>query len=165
VTSSDHPPSPAIIPKLEEVDYIPATFVRILLKLYTEHCVQVTWADFASDYFSVVNGVKQGGVLTPTLFCVYIEDLLVKLSQCGVGRFIGTNFVGAFAYADDIVLLAPSPSATLKLLPVCESFALHYNIVFNASKSNFLVINPSSRRGISRQMNDCSFSIGDMAGE
>jgi hypothetical protein len=74
---------------------------------------------------------------------------------------IGTNFVGALAYADDIVWLFASPSTVRKLLAVCESFALDYKIVFNASKSNCLVITPSSRRDTSRRMNDCSFSIGD----
>ena len=49
-----------------------------------------------------------------------MNDLLVKLSQCGVGCFIGTQFVGALA-ADDIVLLAPNPSAMRTLLAICES--------------------------------------------
>jgi hypothetical protein len=46
-----------------------------------------------------------------------------------------------------------------KLLAACESFAVDYNIEFNASKSNFLVISSSSRRDINIQMIDCSFCI------
>jgi hypothetical protein len=61
------------------------------------------------------------GFFSPILFCVNIDDLLVKLSKCGVRCFIETNFVGALAYMNDIVLLAPSPSAMRKLLAVCES--------------------------------------------
>ena len=49
-----------------------------------------------------------GGVLSPVLFCLYIDGLLVALSKDGVGCFVGDNFVGVLAYADDIVLLAPS---------------------------------------------------------
>ena len=94
------------------------------------------------------------------LFCIYMDELLVKLSQCGVGCFIGTNFVGALAYADDIVLLAPSPSAMRKLLAVCESYALDFDILFNASKSNYLVIIPTSKQSLRMQMNNCCFSIG-----
>jgi len=51
-----------------------------------------------------LNGVKQGGVISPILFCIYIDDLLVSLSQFGVGCYIAGNFVGAIDYADDIVL-------------------------------------------------------------
>jgi len=48
---------------------------------------------------------KQGGVISPILFCIYIDDLLVGLSQLGGGCYIAGNFVGAIVYADDIVLI------------------------------------------------------------
>ena len=56
-----------------------------------------------SEYFLATNGVKQGGVLSPVLFCVYIDDL-VRLSNANVGCFIGSNYAGALAYADDCSL-------------------------------------------------------------
>ena len=70
--------------------------------------------------------MKQGGVLSPVLFCIYIDDLLLRLSNCGVGCFIWNFFVGALAYADDIVLIAPTPGAKRKLLSVCDDFASDY---------------------------------------
>jgi hypothetical protein len=42
--------------------------------------------------------VKQGGVLSRILFCVYIEKLLVMLERSGVGCHIGRTFAGAVAY-------------------------------------------------------------------
>jgi hypothetical protein len=49
---------------------------------------------------------------------VYIDGLLTALSNAGVGCYIGNNFVGALAYADDIVLLAPSASALRRMLAI-----------------------------------------------
>jgi len=49
------------------------------------------------EFFVTHNGVKQGRVASPVLFCIYIDDLLVQLAQSGVGCFIGFNFVGALA--------------------------------------------------------------------
>jgi len=46
-----------------------------------------------------------GGVLSPVLFCLCVDDLLFALSKRGVGYFIDNNCVGALAYADDIVLV------------------------------------------------------------
>ena len=61
-----------------------------------------------SDYLSVVNGVKQGAVLS-------VEELSLvlrvhrRLVTAGIGCHIGQHFVNAVAYAVDIVLIAPSP--------------------------------------------------------
>jgi len=93
----------------------------------------------------VDNGVRQGGVLSPVLFCVYISNLLCRLSRSGVGAFLGVNYVGALAYADDIVLLCPTPSSNPQLLSICDTFANEYNIKFNARKSKLLVVSPSNR--------------------
>ena len=42
--------------------------------------------------FPVKNGVKQGGVISPVLFCIYIDKLLLELSKSGFGCFIGEVF-------------------------------------------------------------------------
>ncbi len=49
----------------------------------------------------MTNGVKQGGVLSPVLFGVYISMLLGDLTRHNYGRFIG-NLPWHMAYADDI---------------------------------------------------------------
>jgi len=55
----------------------------------------------------------------------------LKLSAAGVGCYMGSIFVGALAYADDIVLICPTPSALRLLLKVCDDFACEYDVVFN----------------------------------
>jgi len=72
-------------------------------------------------HFSVSNGVKQGGVLSPVLFCVYFGGLLHKLIDAGYGCYIGHDFAGVLAYADDVVLLAPSASA-MRMMALCDEF-------------------------------------------
>ena len=129
--------------------------------MYTGNTACVSWAGFVSDYFTVCNGVRQGGVVSPILFCIYIDDLLLRLSLSGVGCYIGLSFVGALAYADDIVLIAPTPNATRKLLAICDDYAAQYDIVFNANKSKFLVIIPhnDNRRFLYNDLRKCSFFI------
>ena len=60
---------------------------------------------------------------------------------------IGSNFLGALAYADDIVLLAPTPSATRKLLCICDDYAREYSLVFNGKKSKCIFFPGSEEVG------------------
>ena len=122
-----------------------ARIIRLLLNVYTSNFVRVAWCNVLSEYFLVTNGVKQGGVLSPVLFCIYIDNLLVQLSKSGFGCYIGNTFVGALAYADDIVLVAASASATRMLLSICDDFASEYSISFNSTKSKCMVISPHTR--------------------
>ena len=91
------------------------------------------------------------------LFCIYIDDLLVRLAQSGVGCFIGFNFVGVLAYADDIVLIAPTPSARpmRQLLLIRDTYAVEYDIMFNANKSKFMYFGAQNRRSLHNAMKEC----------
>jgi hypothetical protein len=113
--------------------------ISVLLSMYTNQSMFVSWNGSSSRFFRCSNGVKQGGVLSPLLFCVYVDELLGRLQSIGVGCHVGDQFVGAFGYADDLTLLAPSIFAAESMLLVCEVFSEEYNVLFNASKSAHLV--------------------------
>ena len=49
--------------------------------------------------------MKQGAVLSPILFTMYIDGLFYELKRAGVGCHINEEYAGAFEYADDIVLI------------------------------------------------------------
>ena len=91
--------------------HLPPVVLRVLLFMYIHSVARVPWNDCASRHFSVSNGVKQGGVLSPLLFCVQFNGLLYKLSDAGYGCYIGHTFAGVLAYADDVFMLG------LQLLP------------------------------------------------
>jgi len=95
---------------------LPTCIICVLNNMYTDHLFRISWAGGMSDYFNALNGVKQGGVISPILFGIYIDDLLVSLSQLGVGCYVAGNFVGAIVYTDDIVLISPTPLGMRKLL-------------------------------------------------
>lgn len=82
------------------------------------------------------------------------------MSQTGSGFYIAGNFVGAIAYADDIVLISPTPMGMRKLLLTCDKYANEFDILFNASKSKFLVCIPGKLRNILSNLKGCIFFIG-----
>ena len=114
-------------------------FLRLLLYMYTHQKLRVKWNGFCSDSFNVTNGVKQGGILSPLLFCIYIDVLLERLRFSNVGCYIGNVYVGGVGYADDICLMAPSCRALRRMLSVCEVFGKEYHVKFNSLKSHVTV--------------------------
>ena len=120
---------------------------RLIATLCTSQTSRVEWGSSFSETFSISNGVKQGGVLSPILFGVYINSLLDKQSRAGC--CLGHIFMGAFGYADDIILLAPCKKSLCVLLDICKQISLEFQVNFNSSKSKLIVF----------QMPDCDTSV------
>jgi len=135
---------------------LPAVIIRFLLNMYTHHRTHVLWNGSASHWFNVSNGVKQGGVLvSPILFYVYIDGLLISLCRAGLGCHIGHMLVGV----DDFVLLAPTPHAMRLMLQFCEEYAKDHDVLFNADKSKCVISRPHGVASGGNLNHDICFSI------
>ena len=115
--------------------------IRFLLFMYTNQSMRVKWKDSLSDHFSIGNGVRQGAVLSPLLFTLYIDMLFIRLQDLGLGCHVGPIFAGSFGYADDVALVAPTLYAMDKMIKVCEIFADKFGLLFNPLKSKLLCYN------------------------
>ncbi len=96
--------------------------------MYINQKLRIRWETTDSSYFNVTNGVKHGGVISPILFCIYMDGLLNELSKSNVGCYIGGAFAGGFGYADDLKLLTPSVHALRILANICEKYAAKYEV-------------------------------------
>ena len=114
---------------------VPKLVVRFLLKWYQTQMFVVKWCNTLSTAFKCTNGLRQGGILSPRMFNVYIDDLSVRLNKSGVGCHMNGISFNHFQYADDSVLLAPSPTALQRMLSICEDYAKSNDMVFNAKKT------------------------------
>ena len=130
---------------------LPAHILCFLLGWYRSQQMRVHWNSCMSDSFSVSNGVRQGSVLSPVLFAVYLDGLL---SGSGVGCYWGAHFVGAVCYADDIALLAPYPSAMRTMLSVCEEYAVTHGLKFNPNKTQLIILCVRSQSTLSIMNHD-----------
>ena len=75
------------------------------------------------------NGIRQGSIIIPYLFIVYVDDLNVRLSAAKVGCHFANQTANDFSYADDMALVAPSAITINELLKSCEKFASDHYIV------------------------------------
>jgi len=92
--------------------------------------------------FPCVEWSSAGGVLSPILFTIYMDELLKLLKSLGIGCQWDGYFAGAVC-ADDVALLAPSLSAGALMLHYCEDFAVSCGLTFNSSKPSLSVLAPS----------------------
>ena len=92
--------------------------VRVLVFIYEEQTGWVTLAGKHSTIFSLTNGTRQGSVISPVLFSVYLDDLLAELRKLQLGCHIGGYWLGGCGYADDLILLAPSRDVLQRMLEV-----------------------------------------------
>ena len=113
---------------------LPLPVVMLLSSWYHDQQMRVRW-DLCLARFV---GVRQGSLLSPVLFSVYLDELLDMLSDSNVGCYWGGDFAGTVCYADDIVLLAPSVSALRRMLSICDSFATSHGLLSNADKTQLI---------------------------
>ena len=84
-----------------------------------------------SSFFTISNGVRQGGILSPKLFSVYLDDLSKLLISSGIGCFIDNVCFNHVFYADDLCLMAPCAIALQELLHICHNYSIqsYYNYI------------------------------------
>ena len=113
----------------------PKVFVDILITWYRGLQCRVKWNNHLGDWFSVTAGVRQGGILSPDFYNLYVDDLIHLLRKSGIGCHIAHIFAAAIFYADDMCILSPSLKGLQTLLNICSSYCIEWDIGLNAKKS------------------------------
>ena len=93
---------------------------RLFVESHERQISCVSWGNHFSQYYELSNRVKQGGVLSPILFNIYIDKLLLELKESGYGCHINNTFIGVLCYADDVTLLSTSIRGLNAMISLCE---------------------------------------------
>jgi len=101
-----------------------------------------------------------GGVISPYLFARYIRELLGSVRNTGIGCFVGDVRMNILAYADDIVVLAPSWHALQMLLNVLHLQSVVIDMSCNVNKTVCMMFKPKRHSCMIRAQFP-SFTIGD----
>ena len=108
---------------------------------------QVLWNSSTSRQFSIKQGVRQGAILSPLLYSIYVDELLHKLTASGLGISMSGVYCGAPMYADDLALISDSAAELQLMLNIVDSYSSYWRYSINARKSAILVFgeSPNSR--------------------
>ena len=124
---------------------VPLCFLLIIMNWYLNMEYNVKWAKAHSKSFRVLCGTKQGGILSPDFFSIYINDLIKILKRMGIGCHLINYFIACLLFADDMSLIAPTREALQRLLDVCASYCFQFCLKFNIGKTKIMVFGRLSR--------------------
>ena len=86
--------------------------------------------------------------MSPVLFNVYIDDLSRTLHSMPFGCYINSTCVNHLVYADDMVLLAPSPGALQGLIDTAAKYFVGNGLMINRKKTKCMAIIPLCNKEI-----------------
>ena len=122
---------------------LPGFLIKTLINWYSKLAASVKWNNSMSGTFRICSGVRQGGILSPALFNIYVNCIIIKLRSSALGCHISNIYLGVIMYADDILLLSSSCIELQKMLNACSDLGDILGIRFNSKKSKCIIIGPN----------------------
>ena len=127
---------------------------RLLKHWYSTSSARVKVNGHTSSCFNISRGVKQGSVLSPTLFLAVMDILLKQLRESGHGLHIRGTYMGGAIHADDLRMTATSSDSVTKQDKVIKSFASDSCLRLSTSKFEAVKISPYSHETAVIQIGD-----------
>ena len=119
---------------------IKGKFFAIISSMFKKATSTVKWAGQLGETFENICGVLQGGVSSPQLFKIFLEDLVNYLDKsCGIS--IGKEVICHLLLADDLALLSETRAGLQRLLDGFSNFCKQWHLVVNMDKTKFSVFN------------------------
>lgn len=105
---------------------VPVDIIYMIMHYLRNQYANVIWRDHHGCFYPVEKGVRQGGILSPFLFKLYIDSIITEISEMDQGCRLGITRLNVLAYADDIVLIAKSREQLEKLfMKLCIELGNH----------------------------------------
>ena len=114
---------------------IPKRMLDILVSWYEGLQCRVKWDGHVGAWFNITAGVRQGGVLSPDFYNIYVDGLIYIFQASGAGCYVDGIFAAAQFYADDMCVLSPSLKGLQRLLDICSQYCNKWDICLNPKKT------------------------------
>ena len=121
-------------------DKIPKEHWLLLFRWYSNLGAIVKWNQSYSNAFKITKGTRQGSLLSPRLFNIFIDDLLHELDASPCKVSIGECSFNCLAYADDITIMCTTTSGLQCLIDICSRYAAKWRFKFNTKKTKCMVL-------------------------
>ena len=114
----------------------------IIQSMHTNATSAVKWNGKTSELFNVLQGVRQGGILSTDLYKLYINPLLNMLETSNLGCRIGNILCNTSACADDVALMSKKTTDMQVQINMANTFAGMEGYKLQPKKSVAINIKP-----------------------
>ena len=90
--------------------------------------------------FEINTGVRQGCVLSPLLFNIFMADLAKKFDEVQDQLRIGKLDVNSIFWADDIIMFAKDENQMREMLKILEEFSVENKLQINTDKTKTMIL-------------------------
>ena len=118
--------------------------LSLIMRLLDNKTYKVLHSGEETQSFKLNNGVPQGDSLSPTLFCLYINDFLCALHQnvhIIEPASLGDVEIASAVYADDILLMSQSQEGIIKQIKLLQKFCSENGLKINYNKTKIMIKN------------------------
>ena len=119
--------------------------LRVIVDLYSDTTGYAIVNGLSTRTFPINSGVLQGSVLGPTLFLLFLDDLLEELHKSELGILMGEFILSVLAFADDVTVLSLSDTNLQHLLNICSAWASTNRMTFGLDKCFAVVFNSKTK--------------------
>ena len=128
------------------LDYnIKGKFFNVIKNIYTNDKASVKIESQITESFSINQGVRQGCVLGPLLFNIFLSDLPKKLELIQGKVQLDSTKIGSLIWADDIILLSKSEDSLAAMLKTVETYCKDNKMNINTNKTKCMIFNKTGR--------------------
>ena len=140
---------------------IHGNFLSIISSLYSKVKSCVRGNDDLTDLFSCSRGVRQGCLLSPLLFALFLNDLNTKIREASLGVNVGTETINTLLYADDLILLAENKKDMQLQLDELDKYVKSVKMKVNLDKTKIMVLRKNKRKSRGKSENKTIWKLGD----
>ena len=136
-----------LLTKLKDLG-ITGKFLNIIAAMYTDDQVKIKVGNKVTKSIYVTSGVRQGCVLSPTLFNIFLADFMAIIKGregTDVAHISNSETLGAIFWADDIMLVSESAKGLQNQLNCLAEYSKMNALTINVGKTKSVCFNKSGK--------------------
>ena len=125
---------------------ITGNFYNVIKNMYFNDQTQIKVGEYLTETIYPNQGVKQGCILSPLLFNIYLADLAQRLEVAQQhGPKIGGKLINNIIWADDLVILSETETGLNDMLKELDLFTEENSLMINIDKTKAMIFNKTGR--------------------